>query len=66
MIYDVTIHHGCDTTRTVVQARSADEAMDQALLILNIPWQRADRITAQARVNDESRGMLGFESHLIA
>lgn len=51
-LYDVTIYHGCDTTRTVVQARSQDEAMDQALLILNIPWQRADSITAQARVNE--------------
>jgi hypothetical protein len=50
--YDVTIIHGCDTTRTVVQARSADEAMDQALLILSISWQRAESITAQARVNE--------------
>jgi hypothetical protein len=43
----VEIVHGTTTDKLVVQARNQDEAMEQALLILNLNYQTVESVTAE-------------------
>jgi hypothetical protein len=47
--FTVTVQHGVCTSTIKVMARHASEAMDQALLILSITYQRVERIVVSGK-----------------
>jgi hypothetical protein len=47
--YQVKVFHGVTEHKVVIRAKSADEAMSQALVILKLPFESVIRMEAKER-----------------
>jgi L-ribulose-5-phosphate 3-epimerase UlaE len=53
--FDVYLEHHLDRSHVIVRARSADEAMDQGVLVLNLTYRDVRFMSAMERTNPTSQ-----------